>query len=111
MPEYLAPGVYVEEVSFRAKLIEGVSTSTTGFVGPTRSGPTAGVPELVTSLAEFQRKFGLLEQLIFDGEDPSHNHLAHGVRAFFENGGQRLYISRTYKAKTGDAGSPPGAVD
>ena len=34
MPEYLAPGVYVEEVSFRAKSIEGVSTTTTGFVGP-----------------------------------------------------------------------------
>jgi uncharacterized protein len=106
MPEYLAPGVYVEEVSFRSKLIEGVSTSTTGFVGPTRFGPISGVPELVTSLAEFQRKFGLLEQLIFDGE-PSHNYLAHGVRAFFENGGQRLYISRTYRAKAG-AATPPG---
>ena len=33
MPEYLAPGVYVEEISFRAKSIEGVSTTTTGFVG------------------------------------------------------------------------------
>ncbi len=31
MPEYLAPGVCVEEVSFRAKTIEGVPTSTTGF--------------------------------------------------------------------------------
>ena len=39
MPEYLAPGVYVEEVSFRSKSIEGVPTSTTGFVGLTRSGP------------------------------------------------------------------------
>ena len=29
MPEYLAPGVYVEETSFRAKSIEGVGTSTT----------------------------------------------------------------------------------
>jgi len=39
MPEYLAPGVYVEETSFRAKSIEGVGTSTTAFVGPTRRGP------------------------------------------------------------------------
>ncbi len=39
MPEYLAPGVYVEEVSFRSKSIEGVSTSTAGFVGPARFGP------------------------------------------------------------------------
>ena len=30
MPEYLAPGVFVEETSFRAKTIEGVSTTTTG---------------------------------------------------------------------------------
>ena len=30
MPEYLAPGVYVEETSYRPKSIEGVSTTTTG---------------------------------------------------------------------------------
>lgn len=36
MPEYLAPGVFVEETSFRQKAIEGVSTSTTGFVGSGR---------------------------------------------------------------------------
>ena len=39
MPEYLAPGVYVEETSFRSKSIEGVSTSTAGFIGPARFGP------------------------------------------------------------------------
>ena len=42
MPEYLAPGVFVEEVSYRSKSIEGVSTTTTGFVGPTRSAPCTG---------------------------------------------------------------------
>ena len=42
MPEYLAPGVYVEEVSFRSKSIEGVGTSVAGIVGPTRFGPVAG---------------------------------------------------------------------
>ena len=39
MPEYLAPGVFVEEVSFRSKSIEGVPTSTTGFAGVARYGP------------------------------------------------------------------------
>ena len=29
MPEYLAPGVYIEETSYRAKTIEGVSTTVT----------------------------------------------------------------------------------
>jgi phage tail sheath protein FI len=49
MPEYLAPWVYVEETSFRPKAIEGVSTSTAGFVGPTRFGPIDGEPELLTT--------------------------------------------------------------
>jgi len=32
MPEYLSPGVYVEDVSYRAKAIEGVSTFVLGVV-------------------------------------------------------------------------------
>ncbi len=51
MPEYLAPGVYVEEVSFRAKSIEGLSTTTTGFVGPTRYGPVNLPLDVVTTAA------------------------------------------------------------
>ncbi|HEU0054908.1 MAG TPA: phage tail sheath subtilisin-like domain-containing protein [Longimicrobium sp.] len=97
MPEYLAPGVYVEETSFRAKSIEGVSTSTAGFVGPARYGPADGLPELVTSFAEFERVFGGLDRLEYDGEtERAHNYLAHGVRAFFDNGGKRLYVSRIF---------------
>ena len=65
MPEYLSPGVYIEETSYRSKTIEGVSTSTAGFVGPARFGPVSGQPELVTSLADFQRIFGDLEDLHF----------------------------------------------
>ena len=52
MPEYLAPGVFVEEVSYRSKSIEGVGTTTTGFVGPTRFGPRDGDLEVLTSLGE-----------------------------------------------------------
>ena len=40
MAEYLAPGVYVGDASYRSKSIEGVGTTTTGFVGPTCYGPT-----------------------------------------------------------------------
>jgi phage tail sheath protein FI len=64
MPEYLAPGVFVEEVSFRQKTIEGVSTSTTGFVGPTRFGPILGEPALLTSFSEFVRIYGGLDPLV-----------------------------------------------
>ena len=41
MPEHLAPGVYVEEVAYRSKPIEGVSTTTKGFVGSIRRGADA----------------------------------------------------------------------
>jgi phage tail sheath protein FI len=103
VPEYLAPGVYVEEVSFRSKSIEGVGTSTAGFVGPTRYGPVGGDSQLVTSFPEFSRLFGGLDTLQFeDPTDPTNelpaadNYMGHGVRAFFDNGGTRLYISRIY---------------
>lgn len=122
MPEYLAPGVYVEEVSFRSKSIEGVSTSTTGFVGPTRFGPTEGEPELITSFNQFERIFGGLDPLSHYGYDAAAgsfgeatempNFLAHAVRAFFDNGGARLYIARAYSSLTatdGDAALPTGA--
>ena len=33
MPEYLSPGVYVEEVPSAVKPIAGVGTSTAGFIG------------------------------------------------------------------------------
>ncbi len=101
MPEYLAPGVYVEETSFRAKSIEGVSTSTAGFVGPARFGPISGEPELLTSFGDFQRIYGGLDDLALD-DTPQPNYLAHAVRAFFEEGGKRLYVVRTFNF--GDAG-------
>jgi len=96
MPEYLAPGVYVEEVSFRAKSIEGVSTTTTGFIGPTRYGPRDITPDVVTSLGEFERIYGDRQQLVYAGGS-IHNFMWHAVRGFFEEGGKRLYIARTYK--------------
>lgn len=46
MPEYLAPGVYVEETSYRSKSIEGVSTSTRGFVGSIRRGVDASAKSM-----------------------------------------------------------------
>jgi len=91
MPEYLAPGVFVEETSFRSKSIEGVSTSTTAFVGPTRTGPVGEVPELITSFAEYERVYGGLGPLGFS-TDP--NYLAHSVMAYFNEGGARLYVAR-----------------
>ncbi|WP_127500919.1 phage tail sheath family protein [Actinoplanes solisilvae] len=103
MPEYLTPGVYVEETSFRSRSIEGVPTSTCGMAGATRYGPVpyqldglAMVPEpvLVTSYTEFERAFGDLDPLFGDVSTP--NYLGLSARAFFANGGRRLYISRVF---------------
>jgi phage tail sheath protein FI len=118
VPEYLAPGVYVEETSFRAKSIEGVSTSTTGFVGLTRKGPTDGTPELLTSFGDFERIYGGFADLQL-GAARVPNYLAHAVRAYFDNGGSRLYVARVWSGGgsgraasgwTGDGGDDANKV-
>jgi uncharacterized protein len=111
MPEYLSPGVYVEEVSFRSKSIEGVATSTTGFVGLARTGPvyyiggpSAVEPRLITSFTEFERVYGGLEPLgVPDDTSERTGYLAHAANAFFMNGGQRLYVSRVFAPRADDA--------
>ena len=113
MPEYLAPGVYVEETSFRSKSIEGVSTSTTAFIGPTLKGPVMprnaserwnATPELLTSFSDFERIYGGYESLTF-GSTTTVNYLAHAVQAYFNNGGARLYVGRLYKGALTHAAS------
>ncbi|MBS0168395.1 MAG: phage tail sheath subtilisin-like domain-containing protein [Nitrospira sp.] len=95
MPEYLAPGVYVEEIQTGNKPIEGVSTSTTGLVGVTERGPV-NVPQLVTSYGEYQRMFGgrLPIDEFIDGSGHAHCYLSHAVEGFFINGGKRAYVTR-----------------
>ena len=103
MPEYLAPGVYVEEVSFRSKSIEGVPTSTTGFAGMTQygpvqypGGPTPTEARLTTSYVEFERMYGGREKLVYGDAGEIDNYMWHAVRAFYEEGGKRLYVSRVF---------------
>jgi phage tail sheath protein FI len=97
MPEYLAPSVYVEEVDTGPRPIEGVSTSTAGFIGVTERGPV-NVPILVTSPGEYANWFGgLLNRDDFvDPSDPerSHCYLPHAIQGFFTNGGKRAYVLR-----------------
>jgi len=97
MAEYLAPGVYVEEIDTGAKPIEGVSTSTAGMVGMAERGPLDR-PILITSAGEFERWFGGLLPIdeFVDPADShrSHCYLPHAVQGFFTNGGKRAYIVR-----------------
>jgi len=117
MPEYLTPGVYLEETSFRSRSIEGVPTSTFGMAGLTRYGPLAyqltdpkatmvDKPVLVTTFTEFERAFGGLEDV---GGDV--NYLAYAARAFFDNGGHRLYVSRVFPFATKDDGAGHQVID
>lgn len=98
MPEYLAPGVYVEEIEIGPKPIEGVSTSTAGFLGPTARGPIT--PTLITSFEEYQRIFGgFLEN----------SYMAYAVDGFFRNGGKRCFIGRITKQSKNDAAQEKNA--
>jgi phage tail sheath protein FI len=92
MPEYLSPGVYVEEFEMGAKPIEGVSTSTAGFVGMAETGDL-DKPTLITNWGQFVAKFGRYT--------PDKPHLAPSVYGFFANGGQRCYVVRV-KDNAGD---------
>jgi phage tail sheath protein FI len=111
MAEYLSPGVYIEELPPQLRAIEGVSTSTAGFVGPAERGPVPGfllpftptngfvLPRdpalvLVTSFADFTRQFGNPLPIPTPTDDVDYGYLAYAVRAFFDNGGQRCYIAR-----------------
>ena len=81
MVEYRYPGVYLEEVSFGSHPIEGVSTSTAGFVGVTGRGPLVGP---LTSLMEFEQA----------GTSNAGVNLTLALRGFFDNGGRRCFVSQ-----------------
>jgi phage tail sheath protein FI len=107
MPEYLSPGVYVEEVTGPQPIV-GVSTSTTGMVGVTLKGPTSGKPVLVTSFAEFRATFGDFygdpveternEWALDDDEGGQWWLFPMAAKGFFDNGGQRLYVKRVFSS-------------
>lgn len=125
MPEYLSPGVYIEEVP-GLRAIEGVSTSTAGFVGVAERGTVAGLaapwtpavtdplpiqvpadpaPVLVTSWPDFVRNFGYPLPLPQPTDTKDNGYLGHSVRAFFENGGKRAYVVRVVDKATAKRGT------
>ncbi|MEF9940658.1 MAG: phage tail sheath subtilisin-like domain-containing protein, partial [Clostridium sp.] len=91
MAEYLSPGVYVEEFESGAKPMEGVGTSTAGFIGLAERGPVEGVPQLVTNSADFHRMYG---GYLSENEFGEYRYLAYAVEQYFLNGGTRCFISR-----------------
>jgi len=91
MADYLSPGVYVEEFESGSKPLEGVSTSTAGFIGLAQRGSVEGLPLLVTSPADFQRSFG---SYLSESAFGSYRFLSYAVEQFFVNGGSRCYVMR-----------------
>jgi len=80
--------------------MQGVSTSTAGFVGLAERGPVIGQPQLVTSFADYRRMYGgYLSQAGYG----ANRYLPYAVEQFFANGGSRAYIMRAVPndAKTG----------
>jgi phage tail sheath protein FI len=84
MPEYLHPGVYIEEIERGPRPIEGVPTSTAAFLGEAERGSIT--PRLVTSYKDYQRWFGD----VFGAD----KYLPYSVSGFFENGGRRTFVCR-----------------
>lgn len=96
MPEYLTPGVYIEEIERGPRPIEGVPTSTAAFLGETERGPIK--PRMVTSFKEYVRWFG--------GVFAEEKFMPYAANGFFENGGKRLYVCRI----VGDQATPAEAA-
>ena len=86
MAEYRAPGIQVEDMAQPPPRIMGVATATAALLGSTGRGPTA--PRLVTSIAEYERLYGLSGRFLPDA-----------VRGFFGNGGKRAFIVRLTAAR------------
>jgi Bacteriophage tail sheath protein len=95
------PGVYIEEIPSGVRTITGVATSITAFLGRAPRGPVDN-PETITSLADYDRRFGGLA-----GAYP----MSYAVRDFYQNGGSTALIVRAYKLDGTDDGYARLKVD
>jgi phage tail sheath protein FI len=122
MPQYLSPGVYVEEVKSSVQPIAGVGTSTAGFIGQVDSSVGNKMPvqpgkfevdslghDVTDSLnnkipAHYPLTAAGVPTLITSWEQfknrfgdfqTGNKTLAHAVYGFFNNGGTRCWVVRT----------------
>ncbi len=104
MPTYLAPDIYVEEVSMGQRPIEAVGTSTAAFVG-TAPNPDAypNEPRAINNWSEFIKEFV--------GEAKASTPLSHAVFGFFQNGGGRCFVVNVGKDKPVSGGAKPAGLD
>ena len=104
-PQYLSPGVYVEEKPGGARPIQGVGTSTAAFVGFTEKlpdpekFPNPYAPVFVSSWGEYVKHFG---------EFIPGSYLAYSVYGYFNNGGSSCYVAAL--PTSGDGAGTEGAL-
>ena len=99
MPQYMTPGVYVEEVSRGPRSIEMVGTSTCAFLGVAPDAAAfAHEPKAINNWSQFVRTFASVKE-------PRSTHLAQAVFSFFENGGSRCFV-----VNVGSSGQIAGKV-
>lgn len=100
MPEYLSPGVYIQEVDEGARPIEGVGTSTAAFVGFCATGP-ANRPVLITNWTQYVNTFGTAADGGVRNPYMVGSYLSHAIYAYFLNGGGRCYVTRVVNDNAG----------
>ncbi|WP_026184021.1 phage tail sheath subtilisin-like domain-containing protein [Desulfitobacterium hafniense] len=91
MPEYLSPGVYVEEYESGSVPMAGVGTSTAGFIGLAEKGNVIGKPQFVTSFSDYLRIYG---GYLTESKYGNKRYLPYAVEHFFLNGGSKCYVMR-----------------
>ncbi len=108
MPNYLTPGVYVEEIPAQSKPIEGVATSIAAFVGLAPGGPL-NKPMRISNWTQFAKLYG-------DPAKPDNGpfmdgaYLAHSVYGFFQNGGGRAGSCASAPTRLGPGPAPGRAA-
>lgn len=78
------PGIYVEEVPKNPRIISGISTSITAFIGRAKKGPV-DEPVTIFNFAEYESKFGGLW---------NSSTMSFAVWDYFQNGGGEAIIVR-----------------
>lgn len=105
MPEYLSPGVYIQEVDSGPRPIEGVGTACAAFVGFAAAGP-ANRPVLIANWSQYVSTFGSAEDGGARNPHVPGAYLSHAVYGYFLNGGGRCYVTRVVGNATQTKATP-----
>ncbi|WP_328667236.1 phage tail sheath subtilisin-like domain-containing protein [Streptomyces sp. NBC_00322] len=84
MPNYLSPGVYLEEMESGSRPVEGVGTAVAAFIGFADQGPL-NEPVRISNWSQFTNVFGDFSEGCY---------LGHSVYGYFANGGGTCYVVR-----------------